>query len=88
MNDKTTLMTFPCDFSVKIMGVNNATFLDDIRAIILKHYPLTEDHLITHKNSKQGNYLAITAIIHTVDQPSLDALYQELTKHPEVKMVL
>lgn len=85
---KKTLMEFPCDFPLKIIGKNNPMFLPEILAIIRMHYPLTHDSAIKQQLSEQGNYKSITAIIHVLDQPSLDALYQDLLRHPDIEMVL
>ena len=83
-----SLMEFPCDFPVKIIGIASENFLLDVTRTILKHYPQTEASAINHKPSNQNNYLAITATIYAQDQRSLDALYQELTSMPGIKMVL
>ncbi|MDP1603219.1 MAG: DUF493 domain-containing protein [Legionella sp.] len=88
MTDKTTLINFPCDFTLKIIGVTSDSFVSDITAIVIKHYPETKLCNIVPKNSGQGNYTAITAIVHAHDKPSLDALYTELTQYPGIKMVL
>lgn len=83
-----SLLTFPCDFPIKIIGKNESSFKQEITDIIRKHYPLTSDHAITSQESHSGNYLSITATIIALDQASLDALYQDLTAHPNIKMVL
>ncbi len=88
MNDKTTLMAFPCDFNIKVIGNNSASFVNEITAIVQKHYPGRKDDAICSQPSKQGNYLALTITVHALDQASLDALYRDLTKHPDIKMVL
>lgn len=85
---KKTLMAFPCDFPLKIIGKNSPTFLPEITAIIRMHYPLTHDSAIKHQLSEQGNYQSITAIIHVLEQQTLDALYQDLVRHPDIEMVL
>jgi putative lipoic acid-binding regulatory protein len=84
----TNIINFPCDFPIKIIGSHTSDFILDITAIILKHYPSTPNHQIIHKTSEQGNYTSITATIYCLDQTSLDALYQELTQYPGIKMVL
>lgn len=86
--EKKTLMEFPCDFPLKIIGKNNPTFLLEITAIIRMHYPLTQDSAIKSQLSEQGNYQSITAIIYVMDQLTLDALYQDLVRHPDIQMVL
>ncbi|STX42399.1 MULTISPECIES: YbeD family protein [Legionella] len=88
MNDKKSMIEFPCDFPLKIVGKKTANFATDIIEIIHKHFPETPDKAIRHQESQHGNYLAITAVVHAQDQVTLDALYRDLTKHPDIKMVL
>ena len=38
--------------------------------------------------SSAGNYLGITMTVTATSREQLDALYQELTSHPMVKVVL
>lgn len=82
------LLEFPCSFPLKIIGKTSPTFLNEIKTIIRMHFPLTGDDAITTQMSQQGNYLSITATVYVLDQPSLDALYQDLTRHPNIQMVL
>ncbi|MFJ1267517.1 YbeD family protein [Legionella lytica] len=85
---KTTLIEFPCHFPIKIMGKNSPKFLEEIREITLKHFPEIEQEKITHKPSKENNFLAITVVVYAENQGMLDAFYQDVTKHPDIKMVL
>ncbi len=85
---KKTLLEFPCEFPLKIIGKVSPTFLAEIAAIIRMHYPLTPDSAITAHLSEQGNYQSITAVILALDQATLDALYQDLSRHPNIQMVL
>ncbi|MDR3442337.1 MAG: DUF493 domain-containing protein [Legionella sp.] len=85
---KTTLMEFPCHFPIKIMGTNTPAFLDEIKAIATAHFPEIELDAVTSKHSKAGNYLAITVTVYAENQEMLDAFYRDITKHPEIKMVL
>lgn len=83
------LMTFPCDFQIKIVGVNVPTFEEDMLNIVRKHFPKTvEENLTRSKASQQGKYLAITISLFAEDQKTLDALYLELTQHPDTRVVL
>ena len=83
-----TYMTFPCDFPLKIIGKNHDQFQPEIIAIVQKHFSTLQDEHILVKPSQHGNYLALSIVITVHDQASLDALYQELTQHPDIKMVL
>ncbi|CEK10680.1 HP0495 family protein [Legionella hackeliae] len=88
MTDKKSLIEFPCNFPLKIIGTNTENFFKEIAEIARKHFPETLDEAIVCQESKQGNYLAITVTIFVHDQVTLDALYFELTEHPDIKMVL
>ena len=85
---KTTLIEFPCHFPIKIMGIYSPTFIEEITAITLKHFPDTTQDKITHKPSTDSNYLAITVTVYAENQELLDNFYREITQHPSIKMVL
>jgi uncharacterized protein len=83
-----SLLTFPCDFPVKIIGEVSEQFESDIIKIVRQHYPNLQDDAIQRQTSKQGTYLALSITVHAISQATLDALYQDLSKHPGTKMVL
>ena len=84
----TSLMEFPCRFPVKIIGTNSQNFIDEIKEVAIKHFPEFKDSDLTQKPSQQNNYLALTLTVMAQNQKTLDDLYQDLTKNPNVKMVL
>ena len=88
MTEESPLLTFPCDFPIKIMGKATEIFEDEIITLIYKHYPDLKTHQIQKNTSKNGNFLAISVTVYALDQASLDALYQDLSQHPDIKMVL
>lgn len=81
-------MQFPCDFSIKIIGKNTDAFETDILNIARLFYPSLLDEAIRSQLSKNGNFRSFNLTVHAEDQTTLDALYQALTKHPDVSMVL
>lgn len=85
---KTILIEFPCYFPIKIIGINSELLLNEIRQIVINHFPTFENEHLTHKTSEQNKYLAITVTVYAENQISLDGLYQDLSQHPAVKMVL
>jgi hypothetical protein len=87
LNEK-GLMKFPCDFRIKIIGVQSDDFVQNILSIAQKYFPDTKDTAVRSQPSQQGNFIAITITLHVHDQETLDKLYMELTKHPDIKMVL
>ena len=88
MTDMPSLMEFPCEFLLKIIGKNSAAFETDVVNITRKHFPNTLDSAIRSQPSQQASYLAVSVTVYALDQVTLDALYLELTQHPDIKMVL
>ncbi len=85
---KESLIEFPCDFPIKIMGDNCAEFEAEIVRIVRQHVPNLGEAAIRQRQSGKGNYLAITVTIRAESQPQLDALYRELSACKLAKMVL
>jgi putative lipoic acid-binding regulatory protein len=83
-----TLLEFPCDFPIKVMGAAQDGFAQAIADVVRKHAPDFDAATMEMRPSKAGNYLSLTCTIRAVSQAQLDALYRELTSHPLVKIVL
>jgi putative lipoic acid-binding regulatory protein len=82
------IIEFPCEFPIKIIGINSALFLSDIKKITLKHFPDFKEAKMSQNKSKNKKYLSLTVIVYAENQTSLDNYYRELSAHSEVKMVL
>jgi uncharacterized protein len=88
MAESETLLEFPCDFPLKVMGATRDGFAQAIVDVVLKHAPDFDAASVEMRPSKAGNYLSLTCTIRATSKPQLDALYGELTAHPWVKIVL
>jgi putative lipoic acid-binding regulatory protein len=83
-----SLLEFPCDFPLKIMGANVADFAQTIAEVVRIHAPEFDAATMAMRASKAGNYLALTCTVRATSQAQLDALYRALTAHPMVRVVL
>lgn len=83
-----TLIDFPCDFPVKIMGLRSDSFAQSIAEVVLRHAPGFDVATMEMRASKGGNYLSLTCTVRATSKVQLDALYLALTRHPGVKFVL
>lgn len=83
-----SLIEYPTDFPLKIVGTTQPGYAQTILAIVKKHAPDFEDATMAMKTSKKGKYLSVTCVIRATSREQLDALYQELCDHPMVVMVL
>ena len=83
-----TLIEFPCDFPLKIMGSTRDGFAQAVAEVVLRHAPEFDVASMEMRPSSSGNYLSLTCPVRATSKPQLDALYMELTGHPWVKIVL
>jgi len=83
-----SLIEYPCDFPIKVMGAHVEGFADAIAQVALQFDPTFNPLSMEHRPSKAGNYLGLTITIRATSRPQLDELYRTLTTHPMVKMVL
>lgn len=88
MAEQETLLEFPCDFPLKVMGATRDGFAQAVVEVVQKHAPDFDAARVEMRPSKAGNYLSLTCMIRATSKPQLDALYRELTAHPWVKIVL
>ncbi len=86
--EQDTLLQFPCDFPLKIMGRNVDGFADAVLAVVLRHAPDFDAATLEMRASRAGNYLSCTCTVRATSRAQLDALYLGLTSHPLVKVVL
>ncbi len=87
-NERTTLLEFPCDFPLKIMGNKHPDMSATIAAVVLTHAPDFDAATIEVRESSKGTYLSLTCTVRATSQAQLDDLYRALTSHPMVKVVL
>lgn len=83
-----TLIEFPCDFPLKIMGQRVDEFAQAVVAVVVEHAPDFDPSSVEMRPSSKGTYLSLTCTIRATSQVQLDGLYRALTAHPLVKVVL
>ncbi len=84
----TSLIEYPCDFPIKIMGTSQAGFAQTVVDIVRRHAPDFDPGTLEMRVSRAKKYLSVTATIRVTSREQLDALYRELSDHPLVVMVL
>ncbi len=87
MNDE-TLLEFPCDFPIKIMGRESAEFLALARELVEKHTGPLVDEAIVSSLSRNGAFVSVTVTVVAQSQQQLDDIYREVTSHVEILMAL
>ena len=85
---KDTLLEFPCEFPLKVMGKADDTLAQTVLEIVTRHAPDFDGATMEMRASSGGNYLSITCTVIATSKPQLDAIYMDLTGHPLVKVAL
>jgi putative lipoic acid-binding regulatory protein len=83
-----SLLEFPCDFPIKIMGRESSEFHVLARELVEKHAGPLADEAVVHALSRKGNFVSVTVTVIAESQQQLDDIYRELTAHDDVLMAL
>ena len=83
-----TLIEFPCDFPIKVMGETHAAFTSEIINTIQCIIPTFNAANIEMRGSSGGKYISLTCTVYVTSKPQLDNIYRALTSHPMVKVTL
>ena len=83
-----SLIEYPLDFPLKIMGKNEPGFARTVVEIVRRHARDFDESTVELRRSKKSSYLSISCTIRAVSREQLDALYIELNDQANVVMVL
>ena len=79
-----SLIDFPCDFPIKVMGKSHPDFQTTIVEVIRQF----DAARVEVRPSSGGNYTGLTVTVRALNREHLDDIYRALTGHPMVKVVL
>ena len=85
---KDSLIEYPCDFPIKVMGAHAEGFAAAVIAVCRHFDPVLDESKVELRPSKGGNYLGVTVTVLATSREQLDELYRTLSTHPMVKVVL
>jgi putative lipoic acid-binding regulatory protein len=83
-----SLIEYPCDFPLKVMGRAEAGFVRAVVGIVRRHAPDFDEQSLATRTSRNNSYLSVTVTFRATSREQLDALYRDLGDHPGVVMVL
>lgn len=83
-----SLIEYPCDFPIKVMGRQEPGLAQELVAIVRRHAPDFDGGSVEMRMSRQKSYLSVTCVIRATSREQLDAIYRDLCDHPQVVMVL
>ena len=83
-----SLLKFPTDFPIKVMGRHDSDLRALTQTIIERHTGPLPDASVRTRTSGDGNFLALTYLIRASSREQLDDIYRELTACKSVLMAL
>ncbi|MGV8898564.1 MAG: DUF493 family protein [Burkholderiaceae bacterium] len=83
-----SLIQYPCDFPIKIMGAMHDDFAQVIVELVILHDPSFDAKKLEMRPSSKGSYLGLTVTVRATSRDQLDNLYRALSSHPMVKVVM
>ncbi len=83
-----SLIEFPCEFPIKIMGKDTPSFRSKMHKILEKHVGPINEESIKVNVSSNANFVAITITITAHSQQQLDQIYYDVTSYDDVLIAL
>ena len=83
-----TLLVFPCEFPIKMMGRETPEFHATARSLVEKHTGPLDDAAIKSSLSRNGRFVSITVTVNAQSQQQLDDIYSDVSSHEDVLMAL
>ena len=83
-----SLLKFPTDYPIKVVGRPSPEFRAHIHAVVLKHAPNIEPDRITERLSENGNFLSISYMIRAESREQVTALATDLAAADGVLLVI
>ena len=83
-----SVLEFPCDFPIKMMGRDTPKFRATARALVERHTGLVADSAVQATLSRNGRFVSVTITIRATSQQQLDDIYNDVSSHDDVLMAL
>ena len=88
VDEASSVMKFPMDFPIKVMGLAAPTFPKVVADIARLHCDDFDDSKTTVEYSRTRKYMSVTVEVIARSKEQLDDLYRAYTSNPMVKIVL
>ena len=79
---------FPCDYPIKVFGINQPDLVNTISTIVESHVGKLHSNQISLKNSSMGKYVSVTIRIIATSRKQLDSINEDLQDCPLVSYLL
>ncbi|MBT2969002.1 MAG: DUF493 domain-containing protein [Candidatus Thiodiazotropha sp. (ex Ctena orbiculata)] len=83
-----TLLKFPCNFPIKVMGKAEPGFEAMVVELVSRHTDELHETAVNSRLSKGGKWVSVTITLRAQSKAQLDAIYLDLSAHEKVVMAL
>ena len=86
--ERETLIDFPSEFPIKIMGPATDAFVAEIKQAVTGVLGELPDAAWSRRESGKGNFVSLQVTFTATSRKQIDDVYRAVTAHPDVKMCL
>lgn len=83
-----SVIEFPCEFPIKMMGRDSSEFRAMVRSIVEEYVGAVENSRVQSAVSRNGRFVSVTVTITATSQRQLDDIYRAATTNDDVLMAL
>jgi putative lipoic acid-binding regulatory protein len=88
VDEKESLLQFPTDYPIKVVGRPSDEFRAHVHAIMIRHAPTLDTDQVSERLSENGNFLSISYTIRAESREQIVALATDLKALQGVLMVI
>ena len=88
VEERESLIEFPCDFDIKAMGETSFDFDATVVRIVGEHVEIIREGAVTKKQSSGGKFTSITVTVYVTSKLQVDTIHEALSSHELVKYIL
>lgn len=81
-------LQYPVDFPLNVIGLDEPDFPPFVIEIVRRHIPDLLEENITSRLSSAGKYRSVKFLFIAQSRAQVDALYEELSSHKRVLMII
>ena len=83
-----TLLEFPCQFPIKVMGRAEPNFDLLVLELVRRHAPNLQEGALSVRTSRGGRWVSVTVVVDAESREQLEAIYLELSAHDKIVWAL
>ncbi|MDB6088346.1 MAG: transcriptional regulator [Gammaproteobacteria bacterium] len=88
VDEPTSLLQFPTDYPIKVVGRPSDEFRARVHAVMLRHVPALDVDQVSERLSENANFLSISYMIRADSREQIVALATDLKACEGVLMII